>query len=72
MIALLGLATSLRAGHQALVVPLAWCGPCGQQLPVDHVCPSDDAAIAALLGDLKTGTAPATTGAVHYPKGDHS
>lgn len=72
MIALLGLATSLIHGHTALVVPLAWCGPCGQDMPVDHDCTRTEAATVRLISDLKTEAAPASTGAAPTPTGDHS
>jgi hypothetical protein len=39
VIAPLWLTTSL-AGHRALVVPLAHCGECRQDMPVDHDCPT--------------------------------
>jgi hypothetical protein len=29
---------SSLSGVRAVVVPLTWCGPCGQDMPADHVC----------------------------------
>lgn len=72
MIARLWLTTSLLGGHRALVVPLAWCGPCGQDMPVDHDCTRTEAATVRLISDLKTETAPASTGAAPTPTGDQT
>ena len=55
-------AASLR-GHRVVVVPVVPCTPCGQDMPVDHECPTATAKVRQLLA-VAANTVHPTPGAL--------